>query len=236
MTEAQIKTDTFLDLYKEIEERLKERGIKNGRSSVVMQFMASPEGRAFKDDLNVCREMRNILTHCPDIDGEPPLIPTDAAIETLRRVEAYLSAPPRALDRAAKGEGLVSAKLSDKVMPLMEKMVNMGFSHIPVFENGKLFGVFSISSVFSKAMKYDGDMVSEDTLVRDFIDYIPIEKHVCERFVFAPKETTVIEAKEMFDNFPGPTQKRVAAIFITENGSPTERILGMLTPWDVLCE
>ncbi len=236
MTEAQIKTDVFLDLYKEIEERLKERGIKNGRNSVVMQFIASPEGRQFKDDLNVCREMRNILTHCPDIEGEPPLIPTDAAIETLRRVEAYLSAPPRALDRAAKGDGLVSARLSDKVMPVMEEMVSRGFSHIPVFENGKLFGVFSISSVFSKAMKYDGDMVSENTLVRDFIDYIPIEKHVCERFVFAPRETTVIEAKEMFDNFPGPSQKRVAAIFITENGSPNERILGMLTPWDVLCE
>ena len=234
MTEAEKKTDMFLDLYKEIEELLKNKGMKNGRSSMMMQFIASPDGRPYKDDLNVCREIRNILTHCPDIDGEPPLIPSDSSINTLKKVYEYLSAPPRALDRAAKGNDLLCAKLSSHVIPVMHKMVQMGYSHIPVFENGVLYGVFSISTVFSKALDSREDPVTKDTLIRDFADYLPIDKHVCETFLFASRDTTLIEAEAMFESQKGPEQNRVAAIFITHNGTCRERILGMLTPWDVL--
>lgn len=228
------KADEFLSLYKDLEELLKQRGIKNGRSSMVMQFISSPECRPFKDELNTCREMRNILTHCPDIDGEPPLVPTESAINTLRRVIEYLSAPPLALERAVRGENLVRARLSDKAVPVMKKMVQLGYSHIPVFESGLLYGVFSISTVFSMALETDGDPVTDKTLIRDFAKYLPVENHVCERFIFAPRDTTLIEAESMLENSSGPSHKRPAAIFITHSGSPNERILGMVTPWDVL--
>ena len=33
---------------------------------------------------------------------------------------------------------------------------------------------------------------------------------------------------------PKSPGKRIAAIFITQNGSPKEYILGMLTPWDII--
>lgn len=234
MKDIHMITDEFLDLYKELEELLKNRGIKNGRSSMVMQFIASPECRPFKDDLNTCREIRNILTHCPDIDGVPPLIPSDSSINTLKRVITYLSAPPLAIDRAVKSDELLCAKLSDRVIPIMHKMVQTGFSHIPVFENGFLFGVFSISTVFSMALESDGDPVTNSTIIRDFIEYLPVEKHICESFVFAPRDTTEAEAEAMLENSTGPSHKRPAAVFITNNGSPKERILGMLTPWDLL--
>lgn len=234
MTEAERKADIFLDLYKEVEEILKNRGMKNGRSSIMMQFISSPEGKPFRDELNVCREIRNILAHCPDIDGQPPLIPTDSTINTLKRVEAYLSAPPLALNYAIKGDSLICARLSDRAIPVMQKMVQLGYSHIPVFEKGLLFGVFSISTVFSKALDSDKEIVTESTLIRDFADYIPIENHVCESFLFASRDITLPEAEALFDNPSGPSRKRTAAVFITHSGSPKERILGMLTPWDVL--
>ncbi len=226
--------DEFLDLYKELEEILKNRGIKNGRSSMVMQFISSPECRPFKDDLNTCREIRNILTHCPNIDGVPPLIPSESSINTLKRVIKHLSAPPLAIDRAVKSDEMLCARLSDRVVPIMHKMTDLGFSHIPVFKNGLLFGVFSISSVFSMALESDGDPVTNKTTIKDFIKYLPIENHICESFVFAPKDTTESEAESMLENSTGPLRKRPAAIFITNNGSPRERILGMVTPWDLL--
>lgn len=233
MKNGKSNVEIFTSLYKELEEALKNRGIKNGRSSMVMQFISSPEGKMFKEDLNTCREMRNILSHCPDIDGEPPLIPSDSAINALRKVIEYLSAPPLAIDRAKCGEELVCAKLSSPVTAIMNKMIRLGYSHIPVFENGMLYGVFSISTVFSKALYSAGDPVTENTLIRDFAEYLAVDKHVCESFLFAPYDTTLPEAEAMFDNPSGPEHKRIAAIFITKNGSPKERILGMLTPWDV---
>ncbi len=236
MTEADYKIDEFMDLYKRVEERLKERGIKNGRSSIVMQFISSTEGRQFKDSLNTCREMRNILSHNLDINDEPPFVPSDSAIKSLRSVLDYLERPPLAIDHAVSGGSLVCAKLSDRVKPIMEKMVGRGFSHIPVFENGVLVGVFSISTVFSKALDMEEATVDNNTKISDFSAYLPIDNHVCESFIFAPRDTTIIEAEKLLENVSGPLHKRPAVLFITQNGSPDERILGMLTPWDVLGE
>ncbi len=236
MTEAMRKTDEFLDLYKTLEEKLKDRGFKNGRSSIVMQFIATPEGRRFKEDLNTCREMRNILSHNPDIGDEPPFVPSNASIDALRLVIDYLSAPPLALSRAVAGENLVCAKLFDKAKPVMDKMVKFGFSHIPVLEGGLLYGVFSISTIFSCAMKNSGIIINDDTQIKDFANYLKVENHICEDFIFAPRTATVFEAEKLLENTSGPSNKRPAAIFITHNGSPDEKILGMLTPWDVLGE
>ena len=236
MTEADYKIDEFMDLYKSVEERLRERGIKNGRSSIVMQFISTPEGRQFKDTLNTCREMRNILSHNLDIDDEPPFVPSDAAIESLRKVLNYLEAPPLALSRAVSGRSLLYARLSDKAKPIMNKMAKLGFSHIPVFDRGVLVGVFSISTIFSKALEKPETLVDDNTKISDFSSYLPIDNHVCESFVFAPRNTTVIEAETMLENASGPLHKRPAALFITHSGSPKERILGMLTPWDILGE
>ena len=230
------KTDEFLDLYKVIEEKLKDRGFKNGRSSIIMQFISTPEGRQFKEILNTCREMRNILSHNPDIDNEPPFIPTNAAIDALRQVADYLLAPPLAIDKAVTGDLLVCTKLSDKVKPIMHKMVSLGFSHIPVLEGGLLYGVFSISTIFSCAFKNSGIEIDDTTQIKDFSSYLKIKNHICEDFIFAPRTTTVFEAEKLLENTSGPLGRRPAAIFITQNGSPKERILGMLTPWDLLGE
>lgn len=236
MTDILIKTDEFMDLYKEVEELLKNRGYKNGRSSIIMQFISSPEGRQFKEELNTCREMRNILSHCPDIDGQQPLVPTDAAIGALKRVADYLSEPPLALSRATTSKDLFYTKLNGRAVSVMNKMVQFGYSHVPVFDNGSLFGVFSISTVFSKALDTIGDPVTDNTLISDFAEYLPIDNHVCESFVFADRNTTLVEAETILEKNPGSPGKRIAAIFITQNGSPKEHILGMLTPWDVLGE
>ncbi len=236
MTEAQLKVDRFLDLYKQLEEILREKGMTHGRSSIVMQFMSSPEGRPFKDELNTCREMRNILAHNQDIDGEAPFVPTDGAIKALEKILQYLKMPPLALSKGTRYENLICAKLSDRAKPIMEKMVSRGYSHIPVFENGVLFGVFSISTIFSYALEHGGIRVDENTLIRDFEDDLPIESHIAESFEFASADTTSVQAESLLKKASGPESKRIAALFITQNGSEKERILGMVTPWDVLQE
>lgn len=236
MTEAMRKTDEFLDLYKTLEEKLKDKGYKNGRSSIVMQFISTPEGRRFKEDLNTCREMRNILVHNSDIGDEPPFVPSDSSINALRQIVDYLASPPLALSRAVAGDNLVCAKLSDKVKHVMDKMVKFGFSHIPVLDGGILYGVFSISTIFSCALKNSGVKINDNTQIKDFEHYLKVENHICEDFIFAPRTTTVFEAEKLLENNSGPSNKRPAAIFITHNGSHNEKILGMLTPWDVLGE
>lgn len=56
-----------------------------------------------------------------------------------------------------------------------------------------------------------------------------------ENYEFVSKDATYITVRKKFEHVKGKN-KRVSVIFITETGSPEERLLGMLTPWDVLGE
>ena len=55
-----MRTHEFLNLYKLLEEALEERYEKQGRrySSVVMEFIHSPEGAMWRERMDLCREIR----------------------------------------------------------------------------------------------------------------------------------------------------------------------------------
>lgn len=73
----------------------------------------------------------------------------------------------------------------------------------------------------------------ENMEIGDFRKYLPFEAHTTERFRFISESTTVIEAKTAFEQ-PQQRSRRLVALFITDNGSQGGRLLGMITPWDIL--
>ena len=75
-----MKSDEFLNLYRTLEEVLSEKYSDRTRNygSVVVQFMNDVEGRQFKDKLNLCREIRNLLSHHPEVNGEKIIEPSQA--------------------------------------------------------------------------------------------------------------------------------------------------------------
>lgn len=64
--------------------------------------------------------------------------------------------------------------------------------------------------------------------------HIQVDAHM-ENYDFVPKDATYLSVRRKFEKVRGKN-KRISVIFITENGKPGERVLGMLTPWDVLGE
>lgn len=75
-------------------------------------------------------------------------------------------------------------------------------------------------------------LIEKDAKIEEFADFIPIEKHGSEFFKFVPRNTLLIDVEEMFQE-ELHNKKRLSVIFITESGKPTEKILGLITAWDV---
>lgn len=230
-----MRDEEFLNLYKTLEELLTEKYGKtsSGWGSVVVQFMNDKEGRKYKEQLDLCREIRNLLSHHPDINGESVIQPSQAMLDFLNEVIEFVKRPPRALDFATPFEEILKANLSQKIMPLMKKMERRGFSHVPILDSGEFVGVYSVSTLFMYILDNKILAPNYDMEIRDFIDYIPLDIHTTERYAFLPKYATVVQAQSMFEQ-PSKRSKRLAAIFITDNGDRNGRLLGMLTPWDVL--
>lgn len=230
-----MNADRFMDLYKELEERLKQlyEGKRLHNSSIVMHFMSTPEGKPFKDVLNTCREMRNILAHHTDIKGEAPFLPAQGTLDALREIIDYVSAPPLALDFATPGAQVICAHLADNARATMRRMLALGFSHIPVLDKGRLFGIFSVSTVFSYTL-HTGQTIAADTTITAFSPYLPVKNHATETFLFVKPTATLWEIREKLSKPQSSRKKRLAAVFITKNGSQDAPLLGMVTPWDVL--
>lgn len=228
-------SDEFLEKYRVLEDLLSERYGSEPRrhSSVIMEFADSREGELFRDRLDLCREIRNLLTHNAALNGEPVVMPARATLNMLEDIIAYVRRPPLAANWATSADKLLMTRMNEPVLKLMRIMESRGFSHVPVVERGRMVGVFSQSTVFSYIGRANGRRVDDGTRVGDMERFLPMERHSSERFLFMPADVSYIDAAAAFT----PSQereKRLAAIFLTQSGAPDEPLIGMITPWDVL--
>lgn len=224
----------FLDLYKQLEDALEDkyRHARRKCSSVVFEFTKDPESAPVRDKLNVCRELRNVLTHNANLRGIPVAEPSIPLMDAMQEVLDFVRRPPLALEFATKGEQVMKASSHQKVLRVMEVMDKNGFSHIPVMDDGVFRGVFSSGVVMRYLLANKGQGVTAETTVGDMQDYIAVEKHA-ENYEFVPKDTSYLTVRNMFETVKGRNQ-RVSVIFITEHGKQDQKLLGVLTPWDVL--
>ena len=205
------RADDFLDKYKTLEEELSEKyNYDEKTGSPVMRFITDKEGKPFREKLNMCREVRNFLSHHAEIDGEPLVEPSEGMIRFLDEVTDYVCRPPLAISYSTLFADILKAGSKNKAMTVMKKMQKLGFSHVPVIDSGTFTGVFSIGTFFSYALRYGMGALNNDMLIEDFMEFLPPDNHESERFVFMPKTATLFEVKNEFEN--------------------------RLTPWDVVNE
>ena len=228
------KADLFLDRYRELEEELnKKYGDEKAFGSPVVRFINDKESKAYREQLDLCREIRNFLSHHSEFEGERIIQPSDSLIRFLEEVTEYLRRPPLALSCATLYANILKTTLSQKAQTVMKKMERQGFSHVPVIEGGECVGVFSVSTIFTYSLANGMSQIQDDMTVGDFSDYLPIDKHSTERFRFMGSESTIYDVRSEFEK-KQRSAKRLAAVFITESGNQSGRILGMLTSHDII--
>lgn len=223
-------SEQFLNLYRDLEEAL---GVKYQMRTGAVQHFSAREGSRWSEELNLFREMRNLLSHHGKIDAQPPVQPTEPTIKILEEILEYVRHPPVALSIATRTDSLYCADGSEQVTDLLKVMEQRGFSHIPVVDNRRyLTGVFSVGSLFAFSRNRP-EVPAAGLRVQDMEEVLPLEKHVMEKFYFVNKDASCYELKKLFQKRDAGS-RRVVAIFVTASGSEKSPLMGMITPWDVL--
>lgn len=231
-----MRSQEYLELFRVLEEELENKyvGVKRTQASIVMQYLADNESLPVREDLDLCREVRNILTHNAERGGEPVVEPSEALMDQLRAIIEYVKRPPLAVEFMTAREQLLTADVGQRVVEVMRAMERRGFSHVPVMGKGELVGVFSTGTVFSYCARDIGEKgIGADTRVRAFGQWLGCEKHVMEGYAFVDERATYADVKWLFERRRAG-EKRLAAVFVTRSGDPSEPLLGMITPWDIL--
>lgn len=234
----QERLNSFLDDFRDLESTLaKLAGVKSGYSSYsrslqdVFKSKKSPLIRS-GDNFNFLKsagELRNLVTHNNDI-----AYPTQEFYDRFHRLSWAIRFPAKAEDIMTKGKNLVTASLDTKILSLVRRMNSKGLSHVPVIDDGKVLGIFS-SSTFFDALSENGNLaIDGDTPLESIKEIIAPESHSSEDFLFCAKDSYVYEFSKRIQTKNKGQKKRIVAVLVTENGFSSGRLVGIITPTDLL--
>lgn len=226
--------DEYIQKFKELEAAVKESFGLNDWDSVTNFLSKREEYRPFREEIKYCQEVRNLLQHKQKIGNEYPVEPTREMISFLERTIDSVKNRRKCSEIMVPAEKIYSRKTSDTVYETVVRMRESSLGHIPVLhENGAVAGVFTAFSFFNIMADQRGAALPKMLTFRQADEYIGFDYHKTEVYKFVGGSLYVDELKEFFEStYSGG--KRLSMVFVTSNGKADGKLIGIISPWDVL--
>lgn len=226
------RTEEFLDKYKQMETLVRNEYNLDNNESVMNFLINNKDFKVIENELDLCRDTRNLLSHNPKINGEYAVYPSEEMIKLLDKVIQKVARPLKASNVMVKKSELCYMSMEDKVRDAMATMKENSYKHIPILEDGVLVGLFSAKTVLDIMVTEGADAFSAEITFDMIQKYISIENVTSNKFTFVGNSTLVNEIKDIFkediDN-----KERINIIFVTQHGKRDEKLLGIITAWEI---
>lgn len=235
--QEQARVMEFLSLFNEIDKHFDkileaERFIPyNEKIKIIIwgKFSISRFVKIYQNDLKYFWELRNHISHGLKVDEYIYAIPTQRAIDKLAEFVEKIVSPPLCIDFFRKE--VHSVHIQDSLKDLLEAMKHYGYTHVPVYsETEEFLWVVTESWILQR--------LSEQMIDDNYIDISKVRiEHIFisksnKDFVFASSNINIYEADEIF-TIKKKKGRGLWALFITENGTSAEPIIGMISWNDV---
>ena len=233
--EQNARSEQFLTMYRRLEGLLEKRyaGREIASGSVVKEYLRDPDSEPYRADLDLCREIRNILSHNTDDQGAPVVEPSEGILDCMRSIIEHVRKPQLAVSFGTPAEKIMFAHPNDMALNVMRHMLKMGYSHVPVTDRSGLVGVFSAGSLLLYAAGRGLSQVRDELRIGDLKDALDFGDERSEKYMFLREDATIFNVRDAFEK-RRERNNRLAVVFLTRDGSRRSELVSMLTPWDVL--
>lgn len=242
MSEVKSNANRFMSAYNQLDEYMKQNLGNDSRNTTYyhrVHGMAAKDTtfRKYKELLHSFGELRNAIVHDFGVNGmeiiaEPHL----EQVKIYEKILVEAMNPPKALTKmAVKIEDLYTLEPEYNVLKAIQIMAKENYNYAPVLNNGHLVGVFSEESIFDYVKDHGAVDLTKGLKMIDIIEYTKLDAHRSEVFQFATKHETVADLEERLRKI-NDRNKRLEVVFITEKGKSNEKLLGMVTIWDLARE
>ena len=232
----------LIDLFKELEEIIRKKcnvsGIITENTTLDSQIKELSKKnsvvRKYQDELMIIKQVRNINTHQRNDKYGYVVCPNPDMNIKLKTIIDEIKNPPTIYNSniCVKRQNMYCRNIDDTIEETIKVMIEKVYTHIPIFENDVLVGVFSENTLLDIVNKETGILIGKDTTFRAFQDYLKIENHSSEEFKFISRNKNIYDIEDIFKDY-FTRNKRLGCVYITENGKENEKILGTLTAWDI---
>ena len=132
-------------------------------------------------------------------------------------------------------KGVYYATLDMNVIEVMNIMNEKCYTHIPVYDNSKdknLVGIFSENTIFQYLLNEKIIGLEDNTIFKDIEKCININNS--KEFVKFVSRDKLYD--DVVNDFITEFKKgnKLSCVMVTQNGKPTESIIGILTTWDIV--
>ncbi len=225
----------FLDAYRRLEAlapRVLPREGKESRGGIIARLCRLPMFAPYREELDCCREVRNLLTHEVKVGGAPAIIPGEGMVSFMERMIELIENPARIKSRMTPRARLYTLAPEMNVKSVMAKMQYKGLSRVPLLDaEDRVTGMFSLETVFSAVAQ--GETIDDKTTLSSLQDYLSLTGNTMSAYRFASPDMTVAEAEALFHHM-SDRRTKLRAILVTADGTPTGAVVGILSPYDVL--
>ena len=223
--------DRFNKLFKEFEEETKKKtNNKYNRIELYIDELREKGYNPYVREytfIDFCRRLRNINSH--NVNDNYFLV-TDDTIKKFEKVLYEVKHPFKVLDKATSK--IYDKSINDNVIDTMKDMSKYNYTHIPIYEDGKLVGIFSENSIFQYILEEKQPKVDNNTTFNDVKEYINVDKS-SDMVIFVSKDKLYDEVvNEFISKFSNGM--KLSCIMVTEHGLKTEKVIGILTAWDII--
>lgn len=180
-----------------------------------------------RDFLLEVAALRNAIVHGRTEPDRYVAIPIPTVVQRLERCWKQLSKPELVLPRLKQTVAVLSA--SDTLMHALALSKQNNFSQFPVYEGDRFRGLLTENGI----TRWLAEHVTTQLSLVDF-ESVEVRKVLRKEekrpnYMFLPRQALLINIPTLF-----ASNAELEAVFITETGKESEKLLGVATAWDCL--
>ena len=186
----------------------------------------------YKANFDMFKSTRNVLAHnkVGAFKKDYPLIVSKYMLEELNKIIDWMTV--KAYSKSTKMSEIAIAHLETPLHDVIKLMNDKNFSYVPVIEDGKASYVVSEKALLSiLADNKEGVVYDKTITVGDYRKYFELDKNPNEYYSFVGRETLAYDLNDEFGKIND--NKKCGMLFVTQTGKKDEKVLGIITLWDI---
>ena len=222
--------ERFIAAQNAIEHYLRERLNEPNRTSYTsMLFEYARRNPSWRDRETLRRfaQLRNVVVHGKTRAYEYLSVPVPAVVEEIERIRDRLLNPERVYPEFKRD--VLAIQLSTPLSEVLKLINQHGYSQYPVYEGRKFRGLLTESGITRWLADYIVKTMSLVELADEQAEVVLLNEEARENYEFVSRHELLDEVVSKFSH-----NIFLEAVLITQTGRKDQRLLGMITRWDIL--
>jgi predicted transcriptional regulator len=180
-----------------------------------------------QENLRMIGDLRNVVVHQREQSYGYLSVPVPWIVENTERIRDQFNSPKGVFPDFQRN--VLTFQTTDELSIVLKSINKNDFSQFPIYQNEKYIGLLTENGITRWFAKYSTKVMTLVDFSEIIIENVLNLEEQRKNYLFIPRNSSILDVKTHFMQ-----NMMLEALLITEKGKPSERLIGIITRWDVL--